>query len=309
MVLLLQLLFVDKESNTMDNFKYSWNPLEDTQEPAAPTVERKGIFQAPTTGEKLQQAEGWRKQFKDMLTSYWGSEQDMYNSVKVPEIEGIDELVASVYEEWAGDGGMEYFDTVDDATAEQSRDQQAKRIRDSADATFENPPKKTGLMAKPDSGHSGAFESKDDFLKAIIPEAKKAAEKTGLDWRMIVAQSAIETGWGKKVKGNSFFGIKGHGSKNTITFATQEEIGGKRVTINDSFRAYDNLGDSVEGYADFLLNNPRYTDYLEAGSLEEASKALQKSGYATDSSYGRKVLETAKGKTLLNFLQNNPEFE
>jgi len=156
--------------------------------------------------------------------------------------------------------------------------------------------------------HSGSFDNKEDYLKAIIPAAKEAAEKTGLDWRLIVAQSAIETGWGSKVKGNSFFGIKGHGAEDTVSFTTQEEIDGKRVTIKDAFRAYDSLEDSVAGYAQFLLDNPRYKDYLAADTLEDAAKALQASGYATDSEYGKKVLQTAKGRTLNNFLKNNPEF-
>lgn len=165
-----------------------------------------------------------------------------------------------------------------------------------------------GLMSPPKKKHSGKFDSKEAFLKAIIPAAKKAAEKTGLDWRMIVAQSAIETGWGSKVKGNSFFGIKGHGAKDTVNFTTQEEVDGKRVTIQDSFRSYDSLEDSVEGYADFLLSNPRYESYLSADSMEEAATALQESGYATDSKYGEKVLQTANGRTLNNFLKDNPEF-
>lgn len=168
-----------------------------------------------------------------------------------------------------------------------------------------------GIMSKPVEDavtHSGSFDNKEDFLKAIIPVAKKVGEDIGLDWKLIVAQSAIETGWGSKVKGNSFFGVKGHGDKDTVTFATTEEVDGKLVKTKDTFRAYDTLEDSVKGYGQFLLDNPRYADYLAADSLEDAAKALQKSGYATDSQYGKKVLQTAKGKTLSNFLKDNPEF-
>jgi len=211
LVLLLQPLFVDKESNTMNPFKYSWNPLEDTQEPAAPTVERKGIFQPPTSGEKLQQAEDWRKQFKDMLASYWGSEQDMYNSIKVPEIVGIDEEEARVYEEWAGDGGMEYFGTVDDATAEESTNLQAQRIRDSAEATFEMPPKKTGLMAKPDSEIAipeyKEYKSPDEMseleILARTIEAEAGVEDYGgkLAVGATIANRAASGKYGKGIKG------------------------------------------------------------------------------------------------------------
>lgn len=149
--------------------------------------------------------------------------------------------------------------------------------------------------------HSGGFEDKNNFLSKIVPIAKDVGAEIGLDWRLIVAQSAIETGWGSKVKGNSFFGIKGHGSGKTTTFTTQEVIDGKRVVIQDEFRAYDSLEDSVRGYGQFLLDNPRYSNYLRANSLEEAASALQASGYATDPEYGRKVLQIATGKTLTDF--------
>lgn len=213
---------------------------------------------------------------------------------------------------------LDYYQEQDVDSTEDATEAQAKRIQESATTTFKAPDD-AGLMSKPDADgvqpmggkatHSGSFDNKEEYLKAIIPAAKEAAEKTGLDWRLIVAQSAIETGWGSKVKGNSFFGIKGHGAEDTVSFTTQEEIDGKRVTIKDAFRAYDSLEDSVAGYAQFLLDNPRYKDYLAADTIEDAAKALQASGYATDSEYGKKVLQTAKGRTLNNFLKNNPEFD
>lgn len=157
--------------------------------------------------------------------------------------------------------------------------------------------------------HSGKFKTKDEFLKTMIPVAKVVADQTGLDYRMIVAQAAIETGWGSKVKGNAFFGIKGHGASNTIDFKTQEEVDGKRVTQTDSFRAYDNIGDAAIDYGRFLQDNPRYSEYLAANNLEDAASALQASGYATDSKYGDKVLTTARGRTIRNFLEKNPEYK
>ena len=157
--------------------------------------------------------------------------------------------------------------------------------------------------------HSGKFSSKDEFLKSMIPVAKVVAARTGLDYRLIVAQAAIETGWGSKVKGNAFFGIKGHGADNTIDFKTTEEVDGKKVSQTDSFRAYENIGDAATDYGQFLQDNPRYSEYLAATNLEDAAAALQASGYATDSKYGEKVLTTARGRTLRNFLERNPEYK
>ena len=203
----------------------------------------------------------------------------------------------------------DYYAGVASGTIDPETGQAIQSAEDVDRSTSPIPQLRPDDLKIPTKKHSGKFDNKNAFLKAIIPAAKKASARTGVDWRMIVAQSAIETGWGSKVKGNSFFGIKGHGAKDTVKFTTQEEVDGKRVTIQDSFRAYDSLEDSVSGYADFLLSNPRYTDYMAAGNLEDAAAALQASGYATDSSYGSKVLSTAKGKTLRNFLKNNPEYK
>ena len=92
-------------------------------------------------------------------------------------------------------------------------------------------------------------------------------------------------------------------------FKTTEEVDGKKVSQTDSFRAYENIGDAATDYGQFLQDNPRYSEYLAATNLEDAAAALQASGYATDSKYGEKVLTTARGRTLRNFLERNPEYK
>ena len=62
-----------------------------------------------------------------------------------------------------------------------------------------------------------------------------------------------------------------------------------------SFRAYDNLEDSVSGYADFMASNSRYKTILEAETTDEQIAALGESGYATDSQYGDKIRSIVKG--------------
>ena len=63
----------------------------------------------------------------------------------------------------------------------------------------------------------------------------------------------------------------------------------------DSFRTYAGPQDSVAGYADFILKNPRYSDFRAAQGLDAQAAALQRSGYATDPAYGAKVLQIARG--------------
>ena len=142
----------------------------------------------------------------------------------------------------------------------------------------------------------GPYADKAAFIAAITPAADAAAAKLDIDPKIIIAQSALETGWGKSVKGNSYFGIKAHGSEKTVEFDTHEEdAAGLMRKQKDSFRAYDNLDASVAGYADFIANNPRYKPMLEAKTTDEQISALGESGYATDSQYAEKIRAIVKG--------------
>lgn len=147
------------------------------------------------------------------------------------------------------------------------------------------------------SVHSGPFKTKEEFVSTLKPLAEKLSDEIGIDERIIIAQSAIETGWGSKVKGNSFFGIKAHG-KPGISFITHEVINGKRIKMWDSFRSYNSLEESVKDYGKFLQTNPRYKHFLKAKTLDEQIKALGKSGYATDPNYAKMVKLIVKGPTL-----------
>jgi flagellum-specific peptidoglycan hydrolase FlgJ len=128
---------------------------------------------------------------------------------------------------------------------------------------------------------TGRYKDKAAFIAAITPAAEAAAARLNIDPKIIIAQSALETGWGKSVKGNSYFGIKAHGSDKTVEFDTHEEdAAGLMRKQRDSFRAYD---------------NPRYKPMLEAKTTEEQISALGETGYATDSKYGDKIRSIVKG--------------
>lgn len=134
---------------------------------------------------------------------------------------------------------------------------------------------------------------RESFINAMMPHALEVSKLTGLDPRVVIAQAAQETGWGKSAPGNNFFGIKSHGKPGGNTFATNEVIDGKTVRINDSFRGYDSMRDSALGYAEFLKENPRYREMLSAGDLEGQIAALGESGYATDPNYASSVRSIA----------------
>ena len=141
-------------------------------------------------------------------------------------------------------------------------------------------------------------EGPDAFLMRIAPRAIMVAQELGIDPRIVAAQAALETGWGKSVKGNNLFGIKSHGKADGLMVQTHEVLDGKRQKITDSFRQYESFDDSVEDYGLFLRENYRYQPMLEADTLEEQITALGKSGYATDPEYAKKIADIAKSKRL-----------
>ncbi|MEI5680505.1 MULTISPECIES: glucosaminidase domain-containing protein [unclassified Mesorhizobium] len=144
-------------------------------------------------------------------------------------------------------------------------------------------------FARSDAEPANLSGNKEAFVSALMPAAIEASQRTGVDPRLIVAQAAQETGWGKSAPGNNYFGIKSHGQGGGQTFTTHEVINGKRVKINDSFRQFASPGDSVAGYADFLLKNPRYKPMMQAQGLDAQLQALGASGYATDPNYANSV--------------------
>lgn len=140
--------------------------------------------------------------------------------------------------------------------------------------------------------------NREAFIEAMMPHALRVSEQTGLDPRLVIAQAAQETGWGKSAPGNNFFGIKSHGKPGGNNLATNEVINGQTVRVNDSFRAYGGMGESADGYAQFLQENPRYRDMLSAGDLDGQVAALGRSGYATDPNYASSVGSIARSISL-----------
>lgn len=136
--------------------------------------------------------------------------------------------------------------------------------------------------------------SQEEFISSLLPVAIEESKRTGVDPRIIVGQAALETGWGKSAPGNNYFGIKSHGQAGGNQLATTEVINGKPVRITDSFRAYQSPAESVRGYGDFILQNPRYEGLRTAQGLDGQLEALQASGYATDPNYGNKVGSIAR---------------
>ncbi|MGH8074213.1 MAG: flagellar assembly peptidoglycan hydrolase FlgJ [Lysobacter sp.] len=145
--------------------------------------------------------------------------------------------------------------------------------------------------------------SPEAFVRSIWPHAQRTAAELGVPAKALVAQAALETGWGRRLVGgdgsHNLFGIKATGWKGaTVNSATHEFVGGVRRNQRDNFRAYDSIHQSFDDYAK-LMRNDRYAGALAAGDNPAGfARALQRAGYATDPSYAAKITAIANGPTL-----------
>uniref|UniRef100_UPI0027381FDC flagellar assembly peptidoglycan hydrolase FlgJ n=1 Tax=Stenotrophomonas sp. YIM B06876 TaxID=3060211 RepID=UPI0027381FDC len=147
----------------------------------------------------------------------------------------------------------------------------------------------------------------EGFVASIWPHAERAARELGVNPRALVAQAALETGWGRKPirrddggSAHNLFGIKANGWKGErATTGTHEYVDGVRRNETASFRAYASAADSFSDYVHLLKNSPRYQSALKAGGdVRSFAQGLQKAGYATDPSYAAKIAAIAAGPTI-----------
>lgn len=153
------------------------------------------------------------------------------------------------------------------------------------------------------------------FINKVRPYAEQAAAAIGVDARVLIAQAALETGWGQHMISRSdgsdsynFFGIKANRAwqGDSAETMTHEYIDGTAITMKDRFRAYSSPAESFEDYVRFISDNPRYQSALQqADSPAGYARALQQAGYATDPAYADKILRIADSDVMQAALQSD----
>lgn len=162
------------------------------------------------------------------------------------------------------------------------------------------------------------FETPAEFVQTLMPLAEKAANALGVAPTVLLAQAALETGWGKFVtrdtgSGKSsfnLFNIKADSrwQGDAVQVQTLEYRGGVPEKEQARFRAYEGYADSFNDYVDFLQSNPRYQQALE--QVEDPSgfvRELHAAGYATDPEYANKIERIFNGDVLAALGQNAQE--
>jgi flagellar protein FlgJ len=143
-----------------------------------------------------------------------------------------------------------------------------------------------------------------EFTENLFEMAKGAAEKLGVEPDILLAQAALETGWGKKISASgdrsslNLFNIKAdkRWSGDSIKVATMEVRDGLAVKEVAAFRAYRSAEHSFNDYVDFIANSPRYEGALQSDNSDAYIRNLSAAGYATDPDYADKVLRIANSE-------------
>ena len=146
------------------------------------------------------------------------------------------------------------------------------------------------------------------FIKAIAPFAQQSHRKTGVFASCIIAQAALESGWGKAVPRDkktgrcsyNLFGIKGEGPCGCVEIPHMEYENGKKVWHTAKFRCYHNYAESIADHEEVLMHN-RYRPVREAATADEAARQLYQCGYATDPQYPQKLISIMKKYNLYKY--------
>ncbi|GAB2940570.1 flagellar assembly peptidoglycan hydrolase FlgJ [Hafnia psychrotolerans] len=161
----------------------------------------------------------------------------------------------------------------------------------------------------PDRTSGGAPLGQDSgqFVSRLSVPAQVASKESGISHQLILAQAALESGWGQREipttngkQSYNLFGIKAGSSWDgpTTNITTTEYTDGVAKKVQASFRVYGSYVEAIGDYVKLLTNNPRYAQVMAAATPEQAAHALQAAGYATDPNYADKlvsVIQKIKG--------------
>ena len=155
-----------------------------------------------------------------------------------------------------------------------------------------------------------------EFVKKYKPFALETERKTEISHLFILAQSALETGWGKSAPGNMMFGVKASVStpaekrqlvqtteilatdkaKFPVIISIEKRPDGKfKYTVKDWFRKYDSPEESFTDHANLFVNNKRYAKALQVkNDPYKFAEEVAKAGYATAPNYADSLKKLIK---------------
>lgn len=157
------------------------------------------------------------------------------------------------------------------------------------------------------------IDGPESFVRQLWPEAEQAAAELGLPAEALLAQAALESGWGQRMiqhtdgaNSHNLFGIKAdhRWDGERVAVSTLEFEQGIAVRKKAYFRAYSSFGESFSDYVDFIKSGSRYQAARQ--SVDQPDRyfsQLQHAGYATDPAYAEKVMRVLQGPEMSDALR------
>lgn len=156
---------------------------------------------------------------------------------------------------------------------------------------------------------NGRFQSREHFVKALLPHAIMAGKTLGVDPKVILAQAALESNWGQSILrhtdrrvSHNIFAIKHTSTKagNSLTVRTKEFHNGKSRYQRESFRSYNNFREAFEDYTR-IIQKAHYRKHMRnLRTPLDYAVSLQRAGYATDPKYATKIMQKYHDPVLKN---------
>lgn len=159
-----------------------------------------------------------------------------------------------------------------------------------------------------------AWDNPENFARDVWPHAQRVARQLNVPVEGVVAQAALETGWGRHVMPGrdgtasmNLFGIKAglSWSGDSVAQRTVEFDGDVARQEVARFRLYDGVAESFDDYANLIASNARYDNVKNQGDdVQGFATALADSGYATDPQYAQKITRVASSDTMSRVLND-----
>lgn len=150
------------------------------------------------------------------------------------------------------------------------------------------------------------YPKEADFFQKYYEYALQSEKMTRIPALFTLAQSALETGWGKKAPANNMFGVKADknwtGKRVLVDtdeyFTTPDmpfpeimsiewvpALGKYKYRVKDWFRAYDAPSDSFNDRAQFLLRKRYEKAFFHVPNPYKFAQEVALAGYATAPNY------------------------
>ena len=168
--------------------------------------------------------------------------------------------------------------------------------------------KRTGLIiALVFTGIAGKAQhskmTRQEYIDTYKSIAMEEMRRTGIPASITLGQGILESGDGNSKlarKANNHFGIKCHDNWDGRRMRHDDDA------KNECFRRYKNPEESYKDHSDFLTGTSRYAFLfkLDPEDYKDWAKGLKKAGYATSSSYARRLIDIIETNQLYKYDQD-----